>query len=210
LSAYAYREASSLPLAHYGRLLGVDGFKAHDTVILIGREQLPPLAAERLARAVWGDDPDTVLALTGEYGFATRRFDTRDGSAHAAKVHVHADPRIQAILELHREHAMGQALDRLRLIHPDGDKRVLVASNVPIPGLIVDRVVSPDEMLEGGTPIERALSAMAGGVLPLVPAWLAKRLPGIFPSLRTAEREVGKLIPPNGNRLYIYIAVWRN
>ena len=37
-------------LSHFGRHLGADGWRNHDTVIVLNREQLPPLAAERVAR----------------------------------------------------------------------------------------------------------------------------------------------------------------
>jgi hypothetical protein len=60
----------------------------------------------------------------------------------AWNITVHPDPRVQEIVEIKRENAMGQAADRLRLIHrdPNYPARVLVVSNLPVPGLVVDEL----------------------------------------------------------------------
>ena len=92
----------------------------------------------------------------------------RTGSAPTVKVQAHADPRVQALVELKRERAMGQAIDRLRLIHRPADApgEIYVLSNLPVPGLVVDRLMRLDDLLDGGTPIERALARMPEGTLP--------------------------------------------
>jgi hypothetical protein len=125
---------------------------------------------------------------------------------------VHPDRRVQQVVEMSRENAMGQGLDRLRLIYRKADRpaRVLVVSNLPVPGLVVDRLMTLDDMLAGGTIWERAFARMPGGVLPLSAEWLARSLPDLFTSRRTAEREVGNYKPPNANRdTYWRMAVYR-
>jgi hypothetical protein len=193
---------------HFGRHLGVNRWADFDTVIIISREELSPVDAERLARAIWADDPTVTLNLPGgNLSSELRRHDLRTGIAPAVSVRVHVDPRVQSLIEITRECAMGQGADRLRLIHRDPAKpaRVLVVSNLPVPGLVVDELLTLDEMLSGGTVWQRARAAVPAGVLPLSPDWLTANLPRLFPSKRTAERAVGELKskPPNGN-IYPY------
>ena len=58
-------------------------------------------------------------------------------------------------------------IDRLRLMFPDNRQpEIVVVSNLPIPGLTVDELVTLDELLEGGSKWHVALQAQAG-VLPL-------------------------------------------
>jgi hypothetical protein len=202
-------------ITHYGRHRGVDRWRDFDVVILVGRLQLPPREAERIAKALYAEDPDVNLTdLTSSYIWEERSFDMRDGSHRTARVQVHPNPLVQSIVELHRERALGQGADRLRLIHRRADNpgRVIVLSNLPIPGLTVDELLSLDDVLAGGTPIARAFAA-SGRVLPLSPAWLRRRFPELFGSVRTAERDVAELLkdkPPFGNiDSYCRMAVYR-
>ena len=178
-------------ITHYGQFLGVDRWSAFDAVVIVGREQIPPLAAERLARAVYGGS--TVrLNLGGEYIQQRRGYDLRHGQADVL-VQVHPEPLVQKFVELKREQKLAQAIDRLRLIHPDGRKPVIyVLTNVPIPGIVVDRLVKLKEVWAGGTVWERALEA-TGGVVPLIAGWLTTHLPDIFGSTRTTERAIAEL-----------------
>ena len=63
----AWTEWHGAEITHHGAILGSNRWSDFDAVVLIGREQLPPLAAERQARAIWGDDPAAALDLTGAY-----------------------------------------------------------------------------------------------------------------------------------------------
>jgi hypothetical protein len=198
-------------MIHFGRHLGANKWADFDTVMVL-REELPPLVAERMARAIYADAPDVTLDLPGDYGRELRRHDLRTGTAPPVSVRVHPDRRVQQVVEMSRENAMGQGLDRLRLIYRKADRpaRVLVVSNLPVPGLVVDRLMTLDDMLAGGTIWERAFARMPGGVLPLSAEWLARSLPDLFTSRRTAEREVGNYKPPNANRdTYWRMAVYR-
>ena len=200
-------------ISHHGAILGSNRWKDFDAVVLIGREQLPPVAAERQARAIWGDAPAAALSLTGAYQAEGRAHDLRNGAAPAVKVWAHADPRVQALVELKRERAMAQAIDRLRLIHRPADApgEIYVLSNLPVPGLVVDRLMRLDDLLDGGTPLERAMARMAEGMLPLSPAWLHEKMADLFTSKRTAEREVANFDkPPLGNIVsHCQVAVYR-
>jgi hypothetical protein len=179
-------------ISHYGVLRGVNRWKAFDVIVVIGREQMPPEVAEGQARAIYANT-DVVLNLPGEYVWERRGFDVRDGFG-SAEVHVHPDPRVQALVELTREQGIGQAIDRLRLIHPDGRvPEIFVLTDLPIPGLVVDKLVSKDDLFAGGTVWDRAL-AEGCGVMLLDKAWLSDNLPGLFHSSATAGREIARLL----------------
>ena len=49
-----YTSWKGAEITHYGQFLGVDRWSVFDAAVIVGREQMPPLAAERLARAVFG------------------------------------------------------------------------------------------------------------------------------------------------------------
>jgi hypothetical protein len=200
--------------SHFGRHQGSNRWSGFATAVIVGREQLPPLAAERTARAIYANAPGVTLNLSGTYERELRHHDMRDGNmAPPVLVQVHCDPRVQAIVEMRREQAVAQAVDRLRLVHrnPANPGRVLLLTNLPIPGIVVDRLVKLDDMTDGGSPIELALARVVGGVLPLVPRWLHEKMGDLFTSKRTVEREVQRILrPPLGNKnTYCEVAVFR-
>lgn len=200
-------------LTHFGRHLGIDDYRNHSTVIILGREQLPPLDAERIARGLYADDPSVTLDLPGSYTVEWRRHDLREGHSPAVRVQVHSDARVQAIVGLGRENAIAQGIDRLRLIHraDDNPAEVFVLSNLPIPGLVVDALVTLNDVLDGdgATIWDRALEK-CDEVLPLSPRWLSTHYRNLFGPLRSAERAVADLNPPLGNSyLYCRLAVYR-
>lgn len=83
----------------------------------------------------------------------------------------------------------------LRLIHGRADREVFVLCNLPLPGIEVDSLLSLDELLEGGTAVERliAYARKAWRVLPLSPEFLAEQAPHIATSVRTAKRLVAEI-----------------
>lgn len=186
-------------VAHFGALRGLDAFKAHDTIIVAGREQPPPAEVESLARALFGDD-ETPLELPGTFTTATRGYRLRDGSSAGAEVAVHPDPRCRSILELIRERETEQAIDRLRLIHRDRPARVILLSNIPVDAT-VDRLVTWNEIVPDRLTFA---AARLGGVLPLVPAWLAERSPELWSSVKAAEHEIERAVsnPQTPNKTF--------
>ena len=83
----------------------------------------------------------------------------------------------------------------LRLIHGRADREVFVLCNLPLLGIEVDSLLSLDELLEGGTAVERlvAYARKAWRVLPLSPEFLAEQVPHIATSVRTAKRLVAEI-----------------
>lgn len=178
-------------LTSHGQFLGVDRWAGFDAAVIVGREQMPPLAAERLARAVYGGS-NVRLNLGDKYIKKRRGYDLRHGLADA-EVWVHPEPLVQKFVELKREQKLAQAIDRLRLLHPDDREPVIyILTNVPVPGIVVDRLLTSADLWAGGTVWERALAA-TGGIVPLIVGWLTTHLPDIFGSVRTAERVIAQL-----------------
>ncbi len=197
---------SGASVTHFGAFIGSNAWENFDAIIVLGREQPPPTAVENIARALW---PDEELDLPGQYMPEVRGYNLRNGERAGVEVAVHADPRVQMILELTRERASGQLIDRLRLMYPDDRQpEIILISNIPVPGLVVDELVTLDELLNGGSLWNRALAAV-GGVLPLQSEYLAKMLPSLFPSVSTAARAVAQLHHegwrrPSGTRIMKY------
>lgn len=177
-------------ISHFGRIRGVDDWRHYDAVMMIGREQPPPLAVEGLARAIWDDEPEP-LNLPGTYSKALRGYRLKSGDQIGTEVDTHPDSRVRKVLELKRERESLQAIDRIRLIHTDKIKEVYILTRLPL-DLDVDKLVSLQELLNGqGSRLEKAYRRNCGG-LPLVSICLAERWPDLFPNARAAEYEISK------------------
>ena len=175
--------------AHFNALRGVDQWKGCDTVIVIGRNQPPILEVERIARGMFFDDP-TPLNLTGRWEEEERGYRYKSGKK-GVDVQVHADSRVQAIVEQIRENESLQAIDRIRLIHNEQIKTVILLSNLPL-DIDVDELRSWDEIIYGGNRIERAFDLQADGVLPLNAKWLATNYPKLWLTEAAAKKDVGR------------------
>jgi hypothetical protein len=186
-------EAHGVTWTHYGAILGVDKWRDYDVVVLIGREQISDSAAMEQARAIACDRPEP-LDLEAKFSKKVRGHRLRDGSAHGVEVWVHGEPLAQLRTEATRERGMGQGIDRLRLIHGRPGREVYVLSNILLPDLEVDRLISLDALQGGGAPLERLIiqARERWGILPLVPKFLFENFPEIATSLRTAERLIGE------------------
>ena len=176
-------------ITHFGRIRGVDDWKDYQKAIIVGAEQPPPVAVEGMARAIWYDDPNPLL-LPGKYEPAVRGYRLRSAERKGVNIDhcIHPDPRVQRVLELHRERGTAQAIDRLRLVHADMPKQVLILCNIPL-DITVDQLQTWDRIRSGGTRIARAYQRSAGA-LPLVPSLLAKCYPDLYETQKSAERDL--------------------
>jgi hypothetical protein len=174
--------------------LGLNRFQTFGTAIVIGREELPVEALEDMGRAMFGDSGEPLQLLQPDAAgrklmpFELMPYQMADGSGWAAKVRVHPDRRIAALQRQTREHATRQLIERLRLVRAgDRPKRVILGSNVPLPGLPVSRLVRFDDLCPDR--FERACmeAAQRGGVLRLSAAGLAADAPEVFRTVREAE-----------------------
>lgn len=174
--------------------LGLNTWQGFGTAIVFGREELPVDALEGLLRAMRGDTGEE-LQLVPEDAKGNKRLPREavsylmaDGSGAAAQVTVHPDPMGRALQIQTRELATRQTFERLRLATAEERKRVVLACNVPIPGLPVDKLVTWDELRPSRFEAAQAEAAQRGGVLRLSAAGLAQDAPKTFPTQKAAAR----------------------
>ena len=176
--------------AHFNALRGLDGFKDYDGVAVIGRLLPPAWAMEATARSLWATDPEPIETAEA-FTYRPTTIATRDGGKATVKEPAHPDARVTAILHQSLKAELLQAIDRLRLIHTDREKAVLVVNEVSLPGLVVDRVEQFRLWRQGGSRIERALRSL--DVIPLQAGKMTELHRHIWESERTAKRDLAAL-----------------
>lgn len=156
-----YRDPRGFDISSIGKIIGRNIWHKHDDMIQIGREQMPVEAVEELGRAIYSKAPVWLvpsLTFTGKYVRKRRRL--YPGSDRFVDLDAHDEPRFQRLLELKREHAVAQNIDRMRLVYEDNrDVQIYILCNLPLPGVVPDRFVPLREILAGGTRIERCAAA---------------------------------------------------
>ena len=167
---------------HFGDLNGRDTLRDCPTLIIAGRTEPGADDAEAMARALW---PTEALNLTGALTPARSFYQMRDGSRVEAVVRTHADPNVDACVRFVREVALIQAVGRGRYVRSTGPRQLFILTSVPIPGLIVDRLVTTDELLPDWR-LAEALLAGHGTAL-LSATWLAENCADAFPNLQSAK-----------------------
>lgn len=175
---------------HFGALRGLNTFEGLNTVIIIGRNQMPIDAVESQAAAMWWDSCEE-LVLTGEPYYENRGFRLKDtNNKRGVKVLVCKDHRAQMLLELQRECETLQAIDRLRLIHNIEVKNVFILCNLPL-DITVDYLTSFKALVTWKTAIEKALMRAPHEILPLGSDYLVSRYPDLFTNESMVKNKVG-------------------
>jgi hypothetical protein len=115
----------------------------------------------RLARAIYANTRKMMgfepLNFSAEYQRVRRR--RFPGSPDFVEFNGYTDPRLQAILELHRERAICQNIDRLRPLFKEAAERRIrwfILCKLPLPGIVPDRLDTLSNILAGGSRMERA------------------------------------------------------
>ncbi|TXL62662.1 hypothetical protein [Zeimonas arvi] len=178
---------ANIDLAHFGAIRGIDRWKDHNAIVVIGRNEPPITAVEELARAVFFKSPEAIGSVPN-WSTEVRGVRAR-GRKFGVDVVRHPDDRVQAVLEQLREAESEQAIDRLRLVHCATPKEVYLLSNIPL-DVDVDELVDWDDLMEGRR-VEQAFSQLSG-VLPLSGEWLAQRFPRLWRTRAAAERDVAR------------------
>lgn len=209
-----FKEASTQPQMLHGatvrwfgpKLLGINAYSDFATVIIVGRLQLPVVVLEDQLRALFGDT-DVPLTLTDNarlVASATSVLHANDERVDA-KFQSHPDPRGTSLLQQSREAQSEQAIARLRLLDANVPKRVLVLSNVPLPGLPVNEWLKFDAVVQDKSDaqvskkyrkLERAISGTDGHKLRglrLSPIGLRDDAPDVFSSFEAAKEYRKKL-----------------
>jgi hypothetical protein len=182
-------------IAHFGNIRGTNEFEDHDFVIILGREQPTARDAEHRAMAIWYDTKEPIRCVPAgqkgqvQYPYRVRHYTMRDGSRRQVNVRVHPDRRVQAVVQQIREAEMVQAIDRLRLIHSEREKTVVILCNISL-DIPVDELVTWRELAGDGRLSKALETCKESGweALPLA----AKELTRLFPELwstRTAAED---------------------
>jgi hypothetical protein len=180
---------TNVEFAHFNAIRGLDEWKDFDAIVLVGRNQPPLEELEGIARAAFLTD-HAPLQFAEDWTTQARGYRMRDRRARiGVDVVTHPDARVQAIHEQLREHESQQAIDRLRLVHAAAPKRVYILSNIPL-DIDVDRIVTWEEMINGGDRIEQAWNQLSG-VMPMAPDWLATKFPVLWKSPDAAKADAG-------------------
>lgn len=178
--------------------LGLNDWKEFGTAVVIGREELPTDVLEDYLRAIKGDTGEPLrLAPRDERGGnklprAMQPYLMADGSGRAVTIGAHPDKLGRALQVQGREMATRQGFERLRLATATERKRVVLACNVPIPGLPVDKLVSWQELAPSRFEAAMAEVAQRGGVLRLSATGLAKDAPETFPTAKAAGHWISR------------------
>lgn len=185
------RPALPYAVAHLNGIRGKDTWKHATGIVVAGRLEPGVEAVEELARAVFYADP-RPLAFVGADGEGRKSYPKvarpvrfRDGRVQAVDVPAHPDARCDAILRQIRDAELMQALARIRPIHRTSANRceVILATNVPLDGLVIDRAATwrdlvPDE--------DRRM--LVQGVLPDTAADCVAAYPGWFASVEAVQK----------------------
>ncbi len=177
--------------AHYGAIRGLDAFKDFEAVVIVGTYLPPVQAVEHEAGALAARLPEQ-RNFTGKYDEVDRAFRLRSGSG-SASMWGHTDPFVQRVLEQKREAEMLQAVDRLRLVHAQSPKPVLILSSLPL-DLTVDELVTLEQLAGPGDYVGQLLDHL-GGVIPLRASTLHERMPDLFLTEKAAEKWAAPYTP---------------
>lgn len=188
--AKANGQFKDLPDGHWLALRGLNTIENADWLLQIGRNEPPVWAVERSARCWFAGDPDLKFGTAKrESAWLTAKDGTR---VQIPALTTFSDARCQAILEGMREQESLQGIDRLRLVHAVTPKTVYLLSNLPLPGIRPDLLVTMDKLLLPGRLAEVMLrdKAITGQ------AMLAKRHPDLFENEKAAKEVLARLQSP--------------
>ena len=117
------------------------------------------------------------------------RYTIREGSDRQVRIRVHPDRRVQAMVEQVREAEMVQAIDRLRLIHSEREKIVVVLCNIPL-DIPVDELVTWRELTGDDRLAEASALCEQKGrdALPVAPESMTELFPELWGTEKAAER----------------------
>lgn len=198
------RNALPFDVAHLGDLRGRDAWKAATGVIVAGRLEPRVDAIEQLARCVYYSDPREFVWVVPDdkgrrlYPKVPRDIELADGAAIEVDVAAHPDPRCDAILRQVRESELTQAIARVRPVHRNAADpcEVIVATNIPLPGVIVDRVVEWSDLVP-----DRMRRMKLAGVAPDLSADAAAAWPELFPSAGAVRKARSRAAAAAGNHV---------
>jgi hypothetical protein len=198
----AFEGNNDVQVAHFGAIRGIDTFKDFDTVVVVSRNQPPAEGIEGVARALWWDR-ETPLQFHGDGRLPTeeRLLERTRGRSETVSVDIHPDPDVQRLMDQIRERETLQGIDRLRLIHIEAPKRVVVLSNIPLEGLAADEV----KTWNGLVPCKGVIAFMRYGVMPSSATAQTECFPDLWKTANAAKKDRRSVVGERGVQTLIDI-----
>ena len=154
--------------AHFNALRGLNSLESCNSLVIAGRIEPNALAVEAIARSLWSS---ADLCLSGSY----IELNVGDRAARC-----HADERVDAVLRLHREAELEQAIGRLRAVRSPTTKFLYVITNAPLSLPNITKVKIADILMDR----RQALVMLRDqGVLIKAKNYLLKAHPDLFQSI---------------------------
>ena len=153
----AFKNPDAVPfkVAHYGSIRGKDEWKDANSIIVVGRNEPTVDAIERMACALFYDDAENIQFIEAEEGKQSKYFPKikksivhRNGNTTEVDYSCHIDARCQMVLMQIREAELTQAVARGRPIHRNRPLEIIVATNIPVEGMVVDRIINYDDLYQ--------------------------------------------------------------
>ena len=164
---------------HFNALRGIDKYKDFDLVFVVGRNQPPMSSMENIAAALFSQSAEPIL-----YDQEPVKI---DGNYYSQ------DERVNAMISQFRECEVLQALDRVRLIHNVEPKEVIIVTNLPLPGIEINRKIK--HLREINDSMEKKLSIIIGeseGLL-INSAWyLSKKFSHLFRNFNQIKNQFSR------------------
>jgi putative DNA primase/helicase len=129
-----------IQLHHFGALRGLNELRAVRGLIVVGRPMATPGEVERIAGALSGRSVEGVGA--DWYPAAIEQLRARDGGIVSVEADRHPDPLAEAVRFSIAESELLQAVGRCRGLNRSADDpvEVVLLTNVPVPGLVIDEL----------------------------------------------------------------------
>ncbi len=190
-------------VVHFGAIRGQDRWRSFNTIVIVGRNEPPGSEIDHILRSLFSDEPSPLkFARNSRFPLELRGYRLRESATAGIESSVHPHPKGQLILAQIRECETTQAIGRLRLVHADKPKRVVILCSVPV-DFTIDELRSLDDLAQTSGrkgPIARIREAVERvGILPFGARDLPKAFPDLFPSIWAAKdalRELRRWLEP--------------
>ncbi|RVI05000.1 hypothetical protein CN200_32120 [Sinorhizobium meliloti] len=182
---------------HYGRLRGQNKWADVHVLAVAGRVMPRAAEVESIAGGLFYDQPEAV-GNGGFIGTAIGAYHMRNGETVEAHVETHSSPVVERVRRQITESELVQAIGRARSVRRGGDNPVVVAvlTSTPVPGLLVDELVTFDDL----APSKLELNFARSGVHLDRPQHAFRAFEGLFDGEEAARKAYKRM--PSGTSPY--------
>jgi putative DNA primase/helicase len=185
----------NIEVTHFSSIRGLNAWSEVALLMVVGRTEPSPRAVELIARALFGVDVEEIPADADgniRYQTVTRGIRMRDGTGRWVEGSQHPDPWVEAIRHAICEAELVQAIGRGRGVNRTADNplQIDILTNVCLPGIEVDQVMTWDKIQPSAVEVMRAR-----GAVPVNYADMAAAHPDLFPSAEAARKALERENP---------------